>query len=184
MPGSIASTIPAFMVPGLELATKLVLELCGGTPSDVTVAGNARVEAKRIDFPVSELERLAGLRADPQEVRRVLGSLGFSVAGRDAKLDIAVPSWRPDIEGKADIVEEVVRILGVDRIPSTPFDRGENPRKPVLTRNQIRTRRAKRALAARGLVEAVTWSFIDKRSAIASVPRPLAGRGALPRLLT
>src|SRR5437660_8352352 len=116
---------PAFMVPGLELATKLVLDLCGGTPSEITVAGDARVEAKRIEFPASELERLAGLNADPQEVRRVLGSLGFSVAGQDPKLEIAVPSWRPDIEGKADIVEEIVRILGVDRIPSIPFDRGE-----------------------------------------------------------
>jgi phenylalanyl-tRNA synthetase beta chain len=156
---------PAFMVPGLELATKLVLDLCGGTPSEITVAGDALVEAKRIEFPISELERLAGLKADPQEVRRVLASLGFSVAGQDAKLNIAVPSWRPDIEGKADIVEEVVRILGVDRVPSTPFDRGESPRKPVLTQGQVRTRRAKRALAARGLIEAVTWSFIDKESA-------------------
>src|SRR5437660_2400548 len=153
---------PAFMVPGLELATKLVLDLCGGTPSEITVAGDARVEAKRIEFPASELERLAGLNADPQEVRRVLGSLGFSVAGQDPKLEIAVPSWRPDIEGKADIVEEIVRILGVDRIPSIPFDRGENPRKPVLTQGQVRLGRAKRALAARGLVEAVTWSFIGK----------------------
>ncbi len=156
---------PAFMVPGLELATKLVLDLCGGTPSEITVAGDARAEQKRIEFPASELERLAGLNADPQEVRRVLGSLGFSVAGQDPKLEIAVPSWRSDIEGKADIVEEIVRILGVDRIPSTPFDRGESPRKPVLTPGQVRTRRAKRALAARGLVEAVTWSFTDKESA-------------------
>ncbi len=156
---------PAFMVPGLELATKLVLELCGGSPSEIFVAGDARVEQKRIEFPLTELERLAGLNADPQEVRRVLGALGFSVAGQDTKLSISVPSWRPDIEGRADIVEEVVRILGVDRVPSTPFDRGENPRKPVLTQGQVRTRRAKRALAARGLVEAVTWSFIDRQSA-------------------
>ncbi len=66
------------------------------------------------------------------------------------------------MEGKADIVEEIVRIVGVDRIPSTPFDRGEAPRKPVLTPIQVRTRKARRALAARGLVEAVTWSFISQ----------------------
>src|SRR5262249_60342400 len=97
--------------------------------------------------------------------RRVRGSVGLALSGQDPKLGVPVPPWRPDIEGKADVVEEIVRILGVDRIPSTPFDRGENPRKPVLTAGQVRTARAKRALAARGLVEAVTWSFIDQESA-------------------
>jgi phenylalanyl-tRNA synthetase beta chain len=76
-----------------------------------------------------------------------------------------VPSWRPDIEGKADIVEEVVRIVGVDRVAPTPFDRGDAPRKPILTVGQVRTRKAKRALAVRGLVEAVTWSFISRAQA-------------------
>jgi phenylalanyl-tRNA synthetase beta chain len=78
---------------------------------------------------------------------------------------VAVPSWRPDVHGKADIVEEVVRIVGVDKVPSTPFPRGPDARKPVLTAIQNRTRKAKRALAARGLVEAVTWSFVSKREA-------------------
>jgi phenylalanyl-tRNA synthetase beta chain len=75
---------------------------------------------------------------------------------------VAVPSWRSDVHGKADIVEEIVRIVGVDKVPMTPFDRGEEARKPILTSIQLRTRRAKRALAARGMVEAVTWSFISK----------------------
>src|SRR6185437_8331325 len=75
---------------------------------------------------------------------------------------IAVPSWRSDVHGKADIVEEIVRIFGVDRVPMTPFERGDTPRKPILKPIQLRTRRAKRALAARGMVEAVTWSFISK----------------------
>jgi phenylalanyl-tRNA synthetase beta chain len=78
---------------------------------------------------------------------------------------VAVPSWRPDVQGKADVVEEVVRIFGVDCVPSTPFDRGESAREPVLTPIQLRTRKAKRALAARNLVEAVTWSFIAKAHA-------------------
>jgi phenylalanyl-tRNA synthetase beta chain len=78
---------------------------------------------------------------------------------------IAVPSWRTDVQGNADIVEEIVRIVGVDKVPMTPFDRGDAPRKPVLTAIQLRTRRAKRALAARGMVEAVTWSFISKPAA-------------------
>jgi phenylalanyl-tRNA synthetase beta chain len=156
---------PAFTLPGLELATKMVLELCGGTPSEIIVAGAVPAPERVIDFPLSELTRLAGITVALPEMRRVLGHLGFFVAGQDERTKVAVPTWRPDVEGKADIVEEVVRILGVDRVPSTPFDRGEAPRKPVLTPIQMRTRKAKRALAARNLVEAVTWSFIAKKSA-------------------
>jgi phenylalanyl-tRNA synthetase beta chain len=156
---------PNFMGPGLELATRMVMELCGGTPSEVTVAGKAEAPEKVIDFPTSELKRLAGLDLNLAEMRRVLTKLGFFVAGQDSRVKVAAPSWRPDIEGKADIVEEIVRIVGVDRIPSTPFDRGDAPRKPVLTTAQVRTRKAKRALASRGLTEAVTWSFISKPQA-------------------
>src|SRR4051812_44369127 len=156
---------PNFMAPGLELATQMVMELCGGTPSEVTVAGKAEAPEKVIDFPTSELKRLAGLDLNLIEMRRVLQKLGFFVAGQDSRVKVAAPSWRPDIDGKADIVEEIVRIVGVDRIPSTPFDRGDAPRKPVLTSLQVRTRKAKRALAARGLTEAVTWSFISRPQA-------------------
>jgi phenylalanyl-tRNA synthetase beta chain len=156
---------PAFMLPGLEMATRMVLDLCGGKPSDVIVAGNPEAPDRVIDFPLSEVTRLAGLTVPLPEMRRALERLGFFVAGQDEMLKIAVPSWRPDVHGKADVVEEVVRILGVDRVPSTPFDRGDAPRKPVLTAIQTRTRKAKRALAARNLVEAVTWSFIAKKPA-------------------
>jgi phenylalanyl-tRNA synthetase beta chain len=156
---------PAFMLPGLELATRMVLDLCGGTPSEATVAGSAEPRERVIDFPLSELKRLAGLTVPQAELRRVLERLGFFVAGQGERVKIAVPSWRPDVEGKADIVEEVVRIVGVDKVPPAPFDRGEAPRKPVLTPIQLRVRKAKRALAARNLVEAVTWSFISKAHA-------------------
>jgi len=156
---------PVFMLPGLELASRMVIDLCGGTPSETVVAGNAEAPERVIDFPLSEVKRLAGLTVSLVEMRRVLERLGFVVAGQDERVKIAVPSWRPDVQGKADIVEEVVRILGVDRVPPTPFDRGAAPRKPVLTPIQLRTRKAKRALAARNLVEAVTWSFIAKNRA-------------------
>jgi phenylalanyl-tRNA synthetase beta chain len=152
---------PAFMLPGLEFATKMVMDLCGGEPSEIVVAGKAEAPDHIIDFPVSEVERLAGLNVPLVEIKRILGHLGFFVAGSGTNAKVAVPSWRPDVHGKADIVEEVVRILGVDRVPLTPFDRGEAPRKPILTSIQARTRKAKRALAARGMVEAVTWSFIS-----------------------
>ena len=156
---------PAFMAPGLELATHMVMELCGGAPSEAVVAGSAEPPERVIDFPLSELLRLAGLDLPLPEMRRVLDRLGFFVAGQGERVKVAVPSWRPDVHGKADLVEEVVRILGVDRVPATPFDRGEAPRKPVLTPIQVRTRKAKRALAARNLMEAVTWSFIAGKPA-------------------
>jgi phenylalanyl-tRNA synthetase beta chain len=156
---------PAFTVPGLELATKLVLDLTGGTPSAITVAGARHGEDRIIDFPVSEVKRLTGLDVPLPEMRRILSHLGFMMAGNGPVVKVAVPSWRADVHGKADLVEEVVRIVGVDKVPMTPFERGEAPRKPVLTTLQLRTRRARRALAARGLVEAVTWSFVSRPQA-------------------
>src|SRR6516165_7504467 len=156
---------PAFMAPGLELATQMVLDLCGGTPSEVTIAGSAATPARAIDFPVAETERLTGLAVPLADARAVLESLGFKVAGQGALVKVTAPSWRGDVQDRADIVEEVVRIVGVDHVASVPFDRGTAPRKPVLTPIQLRTRRAKRALAARNLVEAVTWSFISTKHA-------------------
>ena len=156
---------PAFMVPGLELATRMVVDICGGEPSKTAVAGDSTAPARVIDFPLTEPKRLAGIDVSPADIKQILGDLGFAVAGTAASVAVTVPSWRPDVEGKADLVEEVMRIAGVNRIPFAPFDRGETPRKPVLTPIQRRTRRAKRALATRGLVEAVTWSFVSKPQA-------------------
>jgi phenylalanyl-tRNA synthetase beta chain len=156
---------PNFMIPGLELATQMVLDLCGGEPSEIVLAGDPTSKEKVIDFPLSELPRLAGLKLPLADVRRILEKLGFFAAGQGKRVKVAVPSWRPDVHGRADVVEELVRIVGVDRVPSTPFARGEHARKAVLTAIQNRTRKAKRALAARGFTEAVTWSFVSKREA-------------------
>ncbi|MBI1203696.1 MAG: phenylalanine--tRNA ligase subunit beta [Rhodopseudomonas sp.] len=156
---------PNFMVPGLELATAMVMDLCGGEPSEILVAGDPTPKELVIDYPVSELERLVGIKLSQTETRRTLERLGFFAAGQGERMKVAVPSWRPDVHGRADIVEELVRIAGVDKVPSTPFPRGANARKPVLTTIQGRTRKAKRALAARGMTEAVTWSFVSKREA-------------------
>ena len=155
---------PAFMLPGLELATQMILDLCGGEASDTVVAGDPTPQERVIDFPSSDLLRLAGLKLPLADTRRVLEKLGFFAAGQGERMKVAVPSWRPDVHGRADIVEEIVRIIGVDRVPSTPFPR-QHARKPVLTAIQKRTRRARRSLAARGLVEAITWSFVSKREA-------------------
>ncbi|WP_314953810.1 phenylalanine--tRNA ligase subunit beta [Bradyrhizobium cosmicum] len=156
---------PAFMVLGLELATKLVMEMCGGTPSENVVVGKAFGDDRIIDFPLTEVKRLSGIEVPQPEMKRILTHLGFMMAGPGPVVKIAVPSWRSDVHGKADIVEEIVRIYGVDKVPMTPFERGDDARKPVLTPLQLRTRRARRALASRGIIEAVTWSFIAKTAA-------------------
>jgi phenylalanyl-tRNA synthetase beta chain len=156
---------PAFMVPGLEMATRLVIDICGGTPSENVVVGKTFGDDRVIDFPLQEVKRLAGIEVPLPEVKMILTRLGFMVAGNGPALKIAVPSWRTDVHGKADIVEEIVRIVGVDKVPMTPFERGDAPRKPILKPIQLRTRRATRALAVRGMVEAVTWSFISKPAA-------------------
>jgi phenylalanyl-tRNA synthetase beta chain len=157
---------PAFMIPGLEMATRMVLDLCGGTATEIIVAGATPIPERVIDFPLEEIKRLAGLALPAAEVERVLGRLGFVIAGAGPVIRVSVPTWRPDVHGKADLVEEMVRIVGVDRVPMTPFDRGEVARKPVLTPLQVRTRKARRALGVRGLVEAVTWSFISHPAAM------------------
>ncbi|MFJ5489405.1 phenylalanine--tRNA ligase subunit beta, partial [Hansschlegelia beijingensis] len=115
---------PAFALPGLELATQLVLEFCGGEASEIVSAGAVPERNLIIDFPVSEVRRLAGLDLAPAEIKATLGMLGFWVTGQGDRLKVAVPSWRPDIEGKADLVEEVVRIIGLDRVAATPLPAG------------------------------------------------------------
>ena len=153
---------PDFARPGLDLATALVIELCGGEASEMEFVGELPASPAAIDFPWSEVKRLTGLDLPQAEMKQALTSLGFDVSGAGDRVTVAVPSWRADVGGKADLVEEIVRIAGLDRVASTPLPRikGEVV-KPVLTVLQKRTRTAKRTLAARGLVEAVTWSFIS-----------------------
>ena len=156
---------PDFAVPGLELATELVQQLCGGEASEILVAGSVPETDLVIDFDPVEIWRLSGLDIDWTETKMILTKLGFWVAGAHAPYKVAVPSWRPDIEGKADLVEEVVRIAGLDRVAGEPMPRLSSVAQPVLTVGQNRDRQAKRALAARGMVEAVTWSFISAAAA-------------------
>ncbi len=160
---------PAFNLPGLELATRLVMEMCGGTPSEIFLAGEIPQPMDVIEFPITEVKRLGGIDPSMAEVSEIFGRLGFDVKPHRTKgtLSVTVPSWRPAIAIKAELVEEVVRIVGVDRVPSEPLRRDPGASEPLLTLLQNRTRRAKRALAARGLVEAVTWSFIAHDRALA-----------------
>ncbi|HXZ68564.1 MAG TPA: phenylalanine--tRNA ligase subunit beta, partial [Alphaproteobacteria bacterium] len=151
---------PAFVEPGLDLATRLILEMCGGEASQVTVAGRAPLDRMALDFNPSEIKRLTGVELPLAETTRILTALGFEPRANGSKLALKAPTWRPDIDGNADIVEEIVRIHGLDHVPSTPMTRPPASAGAILTPLQKRLRITRRALAARGLTEAVTWSFI------------------------
>ena len=157
---------PEYMMPGLERTTELVLELCGGTAAKARVSGYKGHDRKLVDFPFSEVKRLTGLNVSVEESRQILTGLGFEIlSGDEERVQVAVPSWRPDVDGKADLVEEVMRVHGVDNIKPEPLAAKDTVNARILTTLQIRTRVAKRALASRGMLEAVTWSFIPEDQA-------------------
>jgi phenylalanyl-tRNA synthetase beta chain len=156
---------PAFIKPGLDLATALMLEVAGGAPSEALIAGTPPQVDRVIDFPLDLVEKLAGIRIDEGTMRATLQALGFRLAGTGASIKVSVPSWRPDVGGPADLVEEVVRITGLDKVPSAPMPRPRGVARALLTEAQRRVRRARRELAARGMVEAITWSFIASEAA-------------------
>ncbi|SFI73077.1 phenylalanyl-tRNA synthetase beta subunit [Phyllobacterium sp. CL33Tsu] len=156
---------PEFMIPGLELATQLVLDFCGGTPSEAKVVGYEGHTPKVVRFPLSDVKRLTGIEVPAATSLNILSRLGFVPQGTGEAVDVIVPSWRPDIDGKADLVEEVMRIHGVDLIEPQALPSHATVNGKILTTLQIRTRHARRALATRGMMEAVTWSFISETAA-------------------
>ena len=156
---------PAFVEGGLDLATDMIVKIVGGEPSKRKIAGKPPLKHNVVAFDLARIEKLTGLAVPEAESRRILTTLGFALEGKGAQLKAAVPSWRPDVHGAADIVEEVVRIVGLDKVPSTPMPRNQGVATAVLTERQRRARRARRVLASRGLVEAITWSFIPRERA-------------------
>jgi len=155
---------PAFVVPGLELATQLILDLCGGEPSEIVVAGQAPAVPAAFGFDPARVGALTGLSLDDDRIAEILTRLGFEVA-RGTPWSVTPPSWRLDVEGPADLVEEVARIEGYGELPSTPLPDLGAPSKGVLNPRQARVRTARRALAAMGYAEAVTWSFTKQSTA-------------------
>ncbi|WP_294310973.1 phenylalanine--tRNA ligase subunit beta [uncultured Sphingomonas sp.] len=153
---------PAFLDDGLAIATFLVLEYCGGTASNVTRAGQPPVLAKTIVYDPNLAETLGGLAIAPDRQKAILESLGFTVT---ADWQVTAPSWRRDVDGPADLVEEVIRIEGIDHVPPVALPRAPGVARPTATPQQKLERRARRAAAARGLDEAVTWSFISEAQA-------------------
>lgn len=156
---------PAFVVPGLELATALILELCGGEPSQVVVAGQAPADPPAFDFDPEYVRRLSGLALPREGVLEILDRLGFACEGEGVTVRVTPPSWRRDVEGPADLVEEVARIAGYGQLPSTPLPEVARAASGVLSPRQSRMRIARRALAAMGYAEAVTWSFVSQAAA-------------------
>ncbi len=153
---------PAFLEEGIGIATALVQELCGGTASEITRAGEAPTEQNVIAYDPGQCASLGGLDVTPDRQKAILEALGFVV---DSNWQVTVPTWRRDIHGWQDLVEEVIRIEGLDNIPSTPLPRKPGVAKPTASPEQLAERKARRAAAARGLNEVVNWSFISEKEA-------------------
>lgn len=154
---------PAFLDDGLAILTGLILDICGGEPSAALRIGEPPTQRRTISFDFGRTKALGGIDVPEQRQREILERLGFRVSGND----VTVPTWRRDIEGSADLIEEVVRITGYDQVPSTPLARSPGVAKPTATRSQLIERHVRRTAAARGLNEAVTWSFISEAEATA-----------------
>jgi phenylalanyl-tRNA synthetase beta chain len=153
---------PAFLDDGLAIATKLVLDHCGGTPSGITRAGEPPVAPRTVQYDPARAEALGGLAVAPERQKDILERLGFTVSG---DWQVTVPTWRRDIDGAADLVEEVIRIEGIDKVQPVPLDRAPGVARPTATPEQKLERKLRRAAAARGLDEAVTWSFLSQSEA-------------------
>ncbi len=163
---------PAFLDSGLAILTSLILRICGGEASEVVRAGTPPATLKQVSYDPALAERLGGVAIAEVEQQRILEALGFSVGAGLASAGLAgavwtvsVPGWRPDIDGAADIVEEVVRIHGLDNVASVALPRTDGVARPTATPAQKLERRLRRAAAARGLNEAVTWSFLPESEA-------------------
>jgi phenylalanyl-tRNA synthetase beta chain len=152
---------PAFLEDGLALLTGLILDICGGEASEIVRAGEPPLAQKTLSYDFGLCARLGGMDVPHDTQAAILSSLGFTVSGNQ----VTVPTWRRDVDGPADLVEEVIRIIGLDTIPSTALPRAEGVAKPTATPMQKIERRMRRTAAARGLNEAINWSFLPEAQA-------------------
>lgn len=155
---------PAFLDDGLAIATKLVLDHCGGSPSAIARSGQPPLGKRQVAYDPVLCRGLGGVTVAPDDQKQILEKLGFSV---NSEWQVEVPSWRRDVDGPADLVEEVVRIIGLDAVKSTPLARTDGVARPTATPAQMIERKVRRTAAARGLNEAITWSFLSEREASA-----------------
>jgi phenylalanyl-tRNA synthetase beta chain len=153
---------PAFTQTGAEIATRMILELCGGEASELVIAGKVPDTSRSYTLRNTRVESLGGVIIPWTEQLRILRDLGFAVTDDGV---CNPPSWRPDVKGEADLVEEICRIYGLDKIASAPMDRPNAIARPVLNPLQKRMLASRRTLATRGFNEAVTWAFIPEAHA-------------------
>jgi len=156
---------PAFVIPGAEIATGMILDICGGSASELVIAGAVPAQDRRVTLRPSRVKTLGGLDVPQTRQVEILTALGFTVRETEEGLECQVPSFRPDIRGETDLVEEVCRIIGLDKVPATPMRRLHAVARPVLTPLQRRIVAVRRRLASLGLNEAVTWSFLAESQA-------------------
>jgi phenylalanyl-tRNA synthetase beta chain len=155
---------PAFVETGIALATQMAIALAGGEASEIVRAGEPPRVDKIVEYRPERARALGGIDVAETRQAEILERLGFGVK-RGETWRISVPSWRRDVDGSADIVEEVARIEGFDKVEATPLPRAPGVARPTATPQQLAERRVRRAAAARGLNEAVTWSFVAEGEA-------------------
>jgi len=155
---------PAFLDDAVAIITALIIEHCGGVPSEIIRAGTPPTAPRVLTYDPALCARLGGIEVAPAQQRAILENLGFGVAD---DWQVTIPSWRRDIDGQADLVEEIVRVTGLDHVVSTPLPRADGVAKPTATPAQMQERKVRRTAAARGLNEAITWSFIGEKQAAA-----------------
>ena len=151
-------TDPDFVIEGLELATKMIIDICGGKPGKVMVAQKRKIKNSKIKFDPNLIEKISGISISEKEIKKILSSLGFKV---DKDFGISIPSWRPDVNQSIDIVEEVIRIYGLNNVVSLPLKNEKQPSKPILTDSQKNINLARRSMASRGLIENISYSFVN-----------------------
>ena len=156
---------PAFTQTGAEIASQMIVDLCGGVPSHLVIAGEVPNTARSYTLRATRVKTLIGVDVPLERQAAILTDLGFSVSDTADGLKCAPPSWRPDIHGETDLVEEVCRIYGLDNVPAVAMERTHPIATPVLNTLQRRMLASRRALASRGFNEAVTWSFIPEEHA-------------------
>jgi phenylalanyl-tRNA synthetase beta chain len=156
---------PGFLHAGIEIATTMIIELCGGEASEIESAGTMPALERTVMFRPERVASLGGVEIDAVTQWKYLERLGFKIDGEDP-WRVTVPSWRRDVDGEADLVEDILRLHGYDHIAPVGMLRAHAVAKPTATLMQLRQRKARRAAAMRGYTEAITWSFIsDKESA-------------------
>ncbi len=156
---------PQSAVWGVEIATRLIFDLCGGEASEVVTAGEIPPETRRIALNPARIASLGGIAVDSARQAEILQRLGFAVEQQGAVIAAVPPSWRPDVESEACLVEEVMRVHGYDHIPEVALPRDSYLPRAVLTPAQRRVSAARTALAWRGMMEGVTFSFVARREA-------------------